>query len=234
MTEPPAKKLKMESDDSPSPPPFSKYTRSEQVTLVIGPDEQELTVCGHLLAKTSEFFETALKKEWKEGQTRIIKLPEDNVESVTHYLDFVHGEGLPSESIKHAEDVPDGSSDTHPNRLLIGLYILSERVLNTTLQNAVIKEILRLVSLTHTKSRRNVPSLHAISEIYKGTTDGSPVRRLMVDLYVTYAQQGAMIRAEDNPAFVRDVAEALLAKAVNRQSPNNFRFRDLDADDYLV
>ena len=79
-----------------------------------------------------------------------------------------------------------------------------------------------------------MPSLYAISEVYKGTVYGSPARRLMVDMYLAYAQAGALTRARDNPAFVCDVAEALLEKAASRQSPDNFRFRDLDADDYLV
>lgn len=260
MTEHPAKKRKMESDGSDteqppekkslttspspesypsetalsSPLPSSKYTRGDQVTLVIGPDEQELVVCQHFLVKTSKFFEVALKKQWEEGQTRIIKLPEDDVEIVTLYLDFMHGEGLPSQSIKRAEDIPYGSSDMHPNRLLVGLYSFSERVLSTTIQNAIIKEFLRFVTLTLYERKRNVPSLHAISEIYKGTTDGSPARRLMVDLYLAYAQPGALANTDNNPAFVRDVAHALLEKAAYRTSPNEFRFRGLKVDDYMV
>lgn len=88
MTEHPAKKRKMELDggeagtppeknpptttpssesdsvapESSSSPTPAKYTRGDLVTILVGPDEQELVVCGTPLAETSEFFRTALKK----------------------------------------------------------------------------------------------------------------------------------------------------------------------------
>ena len=147
---------------------------------------------------------------------------------------MIYGEGLPSESFKRAEDLGAVDSDLDPLGLLINLYKLSERVLNTTIQGAIIKEMVRLVSMETKDGGRLVPSLRGVQEIYKSTTDGSPARRLVVDLYVAYAQPGTFENADDNPAFLRDVAESLLAKAASRQSPRDFRYRELNADDYLL
>lgn len=53
------------------------------------------------------FFQAALKREWTEGQTRTIKLPEEKPAIVAQYLDFCLGEGLPTRSTK--DDCREGA-----------------------------------------------------------------------------------------------------------------------------
>ncbi|GAB7333364.1 hypothetical protein MBLNU13_g04980t1 [Cladosporium sp. NU13] len=119
---------------SPSDP--AKYTRGDLVTLLIGHDEQELVVYGHLMARTSEFFEAALKKEWKEGQTCAIKLPEEDTKTTMHYLDFVCGQGLPTREIKVYGDIDE--EDREEYLVLAELYAFGERVLDKRLRNSII------------------------------------------------------------------------------------------------
>lgn len=54
----------------------SSFDKTDLVTLLVGPNEHEIAVYGIFLTRSSEFFKAALKKEWVEGQTRVIKLPE--------------------------------------------------------------------------------------------------------------------------------------------------------------
>jgi hypothetical protein len=56
------------------------FEKKDLVTLLIGPDEHELIVGGEHLAHTSRFFEAALKTEWLEGQQRVVKLSEENLD----------------------------------------------------------------------------------------------------------------------------------------------------------
>lgn len=104
MTAPPAKKRKMEPDESsslapasPAPPPSAKYTCNDLVTLVVGSEKQKLVAYSHRLARTSQYFTTELQKELLEGQARTIHFLDEQVDTVTRYLDYICGEGLPTE-----------------------------------------------------------------------------------------------------------------------------------------
>ena len=62
------------------------------------------------LAQTSEFFASALKKEWAEGQTRIIDLDEETPGIMAHYLDWVYTTELPTKQCR--------SSDTESSKVV--------------------------------------------------------------------------------------------------------------------
>lgn len=257
MTEQPAKKRKMDSDaseteESPeknspttsrspesdsvapttsSPPTPAKYTRGDLVTLLIGPDEQELVVCGSSLAKTSELFRIALKKEWKEGQIRIVKLPEEDITLITRYLDFVFGQSLPSEGVQTGNDLEDSTAYNE----ICELYTLGERMLDTSIRNAVVKEALRLVDLSGDDGHVFLPSYNCIKLVYNETSTGSAARRLIVDLHVAYGLSTTLDDGNVLPEYMCD-----LAKAYNKKIENYERMRRtfpriiLKADDYLV
>jgi hypothetical protein len=152
--------------DALSPPPSTKYTHDDLATLVIGSDEHEMVVYGHVLAEYSTFFDAALKKGWKEGQTRIIRLPEEDTKTVTHYLDLIYGQGLPTEAIEAFEHFGAVISDYI---VLANLYAFRERTLNTATRIAVIEEIIRMVSIKNSDSANCVPCNNAISVIYQST-----------------------------------------------------------------
>jgi len=245
----PTKKRKLESDGSeaakapakksrtssrspePSTPTPAKYTRSDLVTLLVGPDEQELVVYGHLLAKTSEFFEVALKMEWKEGQTRIIKLPEEDAGTITHYLDFVHGQGLPTRYIKLYTDIQKDDGEEY--LVLAKLYAFGERVLDTAVRNAVMEEILRIVSLQSDDGRILLPEDDTISTFYEATPANSPARRLLVDLHVSYGTTYSLAFETCDMMYLADLARAFNERVEESLHTDEFRYCPLNPDDYL-
>lgn len=76
-------------------PTFS-FAQEDTVILVVGPEKKSLVAHESHLNLNTDFFKTALKKEWAEGQTRIINLSEDNTETTNNYLTFTYGSGLPT------------------------------------------------------------------------------------------------------------------------------------------
>lgn len=56
----------------------------------VGPQNHSFSVHHALLSKTSEFFKAALKKEWTEGQKRVIDLPEDDSDTVYTYIQWLY------------------------------------------------------------------------------------------------------------------------------------------------
>lgn len=257
MTEHPAKKRKMELDggeagtppeknpptttpssesdsvapESSSSPTPAKYTRGDLVTPLVGPDEQELVVCGTPLAETSEFFRTALKKEWKEGQKRMIRLPEEDITLITRYFDFVFGQSLPSKDAQTADHLEKSTAYDG----IFQLYALGERMLDASIRNTVVKESLRLVSLVGDASHGFLPSRNCIKLVYKETSARSAARRLLVDLHVAYGLSETLEHEKVLPEYMCDLAKAYSRKIENHQlMRRSFPRAILKADDYFV
>lgn len=214
--------------------PLFSFNKSDVVTLPAGPDEHELIVYESCITRNSDFFRAAMKKEWTEGQTRTIKLPEEDcIETLTHYLNYAYSQKLPTDRITAVASTgfPEGTWTT-----LANIYVLGERMLDQSVQHAVIKELIRLPKLTCEANMSNKsfsPNAEAISLIYDGTTAGSPARRLMVDYHVARGYE-SWLGAHHHAAFVLDLAKALQNKITSGASYSSFRSAALAADDYLT
>lgn len=145
MSERPPKKLKTATDEMP---PDNRYTPDDLVTLLVGPEEQKFVVYGHLIVMSSEFFKAALKKEWIEGQTRTVKLPEESPKTMACYLDFVYGKGLLSDAFDSYSSLvsTDELTDRNVYEEIVDLYLLGERNLDDRTRNAVLRELTRFFS----------------------------------------------------------------------------------------
>jgi hypothetical protein len=194
------------------PTPSSRYGKEEIITLLVGAEETEMVALASCISLHSEFFRTALKKEWAEGQTRTIKLPEEQPAIVAQYLDFTVGKGLPTDSTRM--DPQEGEVYV----VLARLYAFGERMLDSALRNTIIAEIIRFTRVVSINGRTVWPGLEPISTIYNCTTPGSPARRLMVDLYV-HAASTTWFTDDMHPAFMRDLAEALMLQVQNSHLP---------------
>lgn len=71
-----------------------RFDKDDSVTLIVGSGKEELLVHANYVARKSPFFKTALKREWREGQTRATELPEDDYETLTDYLHFIYSGNL--------------------------------------------------------------------------------------------------------------------------------------------
>lgn len=211
-------------------PTFS-FAQEDTVVLVVGSEKRSLVAHESHLNLNTDFFKTALKEEWVEGQTRVINLPEDDTETVTNYLTFTYGSGLPTATVKA---MPGGGLEDGLWTSLVKLYILGERLLDTSLRNAVIKEIARLSSLVSGKGVRYFMSPSTSSMCYDGTPTGSPLRRMVVDRYISAGQQVWIGHGEDHPVFLAELSQALLAKVAARQPYAEFVKIHLKAEDYLI
>lgn len=172
--------------EEPDLKPSYKFNAENVVTLLIGPDEQKMVVHTSYLARTSDFFATALKQVWLEGQTRTIKLYEETPELMAHYLNWIYSSELPTKDCSrlHLESAKIAAHD-----LLAELYVLGERRLDSDFRNAITAEFIRLTPILHVTpgcqpSRRVRP----VNAIYHGTPAGSPARRLLVHLHASHAR----------------------------------------------
>lgn len=187
------------------------FDEDDAVTLHVGPTEHAILAHGNFISRRSEFFKAALKKEWAEGQTRVIKLPDEDPQVMTHYLSYTYSKCLPTDifTADFMGTFPEESDEYY--QLLADLYVAGERLLDETICGATITEFIRLTSLTDKSSKRYCPMKEAVKTIYRGTTAGSPARRLMVNIHLAYGTT-KWLAPTCEAGFVLDVAQSFYAK----------------------
>ncbi|KAM0710193.1 hypothetical protein Q7P35_002555 [Cladosporium inversicolor] len=166
--------------NTPSPALASVFTQHGTVTLLVRPNEEPLVAHERCLTKNSEFFQAALKKEWAEGQTRLIMIPEDDLATMTDYLTFTYSHELPTSKL--VDKCPPLTDDDWTS--LAKLCILGERALDTCIRNAVVVEIARMSTTLDVEGHMNFMGTAASNMLFDGTPEGSPIRRLIIDEYV--------------------------------------------------
>jgi hypothetical protein len=206
------------------------FTLPGAVILLIGSDQQSLVAHESYLTLNSEFFKAAMKKEWVEGQAQFVKLPEDDVETTTNYLTFTYGRGLSTQTIEsmHREDISQWD-------LRVKLYIFGDRRLDKCVRNAVIQELLRL-SILRDKSGINQPMpTSVIRKCFDATPEGSPIRRLIIDVYVFVGLKDWLTSSgEEHPVFLLGLTRTLLEKVCGDGPFITLRDWEAVAEHYLV
>ena len=200
------------------------FSREGTVTLLVGHSEQELQAYSSDLVRESQFFAAAIKTEWVEGQTRTIKLPEEDPAAIAHYLKYLYTGKFFTEDITGT--VGDGIESCF--QLLSKLYVSGERFIHPKFQNVVLKEIIRLTRLPDEDRMYWYPTGEDVNIVYRGTSQGSPGRRLMVDLHVVMGAKEWM-DDELEVEFVTDVAKSLYEKLAGL----GLREQDLNIDAYM-
>ena len=98
------------------------FSRDDAVILIVGPFRRQMMVHGNYLTRHSEYFKTALKKQWLEGETRTITLPE-SPDVMAHYITFAYEAKLPT-----SDNCLKGKADfAYCYKLLADLYVVGER-----------------------------------------------------------------------------------------------------------
>ena len=214
--------------ETPATPFTSAFAQQGTVTLLVGLDEAPLFVHESYLTKNSEFFQAAMKKEWVEGQTRVIKLPEDHLATMTDYLTFTYSSDLPtSKLIKGAPAQVSGWIS------LAKLYVLGERLLDRCIRNAIVRELLRISELPDKNGLTSFMPVAASNILFNGTPEWHPIRQMVVDKYVARGGEHWLLAGTENLALL-EVARALLYKVARRQPYDKFRDRQVKAEDYFV
>lgn len=165
------------ADQYQPPKSVYNYDPSESVILLVGKQQSQMLVHKGYISAGSEFFKAALKKEWKGGQSRIVKLPEDDPDTVAQYLDFVYNKTLSTNFVTKCVQ------STYI--ALANLYVFGERILNPTIQNTIVDHLISFTAMLNrcNPSHSYYPGPRTVDILYEGTPEGSPVRRLLVDMY---------------------------------------------------
>lgn len=146
MAEPPSKRQKTAESPSTTGTVGFHFGEEDSVTLIVGPTKCKLLVHANYITRNSDFFKAALKKEWREGQTRTITLPTDREDTLRDYLNFTYSSKLPTSH--HVTIQTLRSTFESIYEPLAQLYVLGVRLLDDTVRNAVMEEMIRVSQLT--------------------------------------------------------------------------------------
>jgi hypothetical protein len=134
--------------------------------------KQKFYIHAGTLTVTSEFFKNAMKPEWRANSKKAIDLSDEDPEEFESYSRWLYSGKV---------TVTPPFADIHTQ--FANLYVLGERLLDETFQDAV------LAAIINATREGMFPSNKAIRVIYAGTTSASsPARRLMVDIFA-YASE---------------------------------------------
>lgn len=163
----------------------------------------------------SEFFEKALKSEWKEGQGRRILLPEDDPETFQAYLHWVYTGRIYS-----------GQKPSYV--VLAKSYAWAEKLLDKELKDRLLDAMVTTCRERDEKGLRNFPGTDAISIIYAATTESSPARRMMVDMYVSHGAESWTVSVEHGIELLVDVTKALLPECTISDGKKHNKYSEID------
>ena len=199
-----------------------------------------------LLCEASDFFASALKEEWKEGQKHRVPLPDDEASAVDLYLQWLYTRSIVirerslqeeregKDEKEGREEVRDEKEESeerekkeqgqeaegekgdkaerknrHEINVLIGAFIFGEKVQDGDFRDAVIDALIHTAGSPDEKGTYWYPIGRTVDRAYTGTPEGSPIRRLLVDMHAFHSRRH-WLDGQRNVDFLADLAGYLL------------------------
>lgn len=158
-----------------------------------------------LFSRTPDIFNSPSSIE-ETDEDQVYSLNGYDLHILEMYIRYVYTGELPS---KDEEDwVGDGSEEM--DRLL-AFYQLSQEFTDTGAMDAATSAILANFGRPGDMTGY-LPSSDDIANIYNTTSSRSPLRRLIVDLFIWESKPGHFDHSESCPEFLLDLSQALMAK----------------------
>lgn len=171
-----------------------------------GDDKCEFAIHEALLTARSKFFAKAMGKGWKEAEEKVVNLPDDKQEVFPLYASLVYTGTVPALDEKVVRIHRNGDGQTHCEypeeykleyELLVGLYVLSEKIQDTMAKNTAVEAL--IAKVTHESKIVNnrdegpcMPSLPSIETMYTKTPHHCPGRQALIDCFVWYGREESM------------------------------------------
>jgi hypothetical protein len=163
----------------------------------------------------SKFFQAALRGGWKEAEERVINLPEDDPKLFASYVQAVYHGGV-HEHLEVSDETFDKKSERRSQHYysLLNLYVSADKLQDTKTKNYAISKIYKFHS-----EKQFTPGCRKIKLVYRNTTEDSPLRRLVSELYAFYVKRSFLAKSDFSafpPEFLADLIHLLAVSAPAR------------------
>lgn len=175
----------------------------EGVTLRVGQADAKRDFLIHrsVIAKRSPYIEHMLRGEWKEAQTGVVDLTDDEPDVVALYQTWLYSGRIFSDCTMCS---PEKSAQEYSR--LVKCYIFGDKVLDGIFKDCVIDCIISLLLGTQLFD----PSLTSL--VYESTHAQHRLRRLWQDIYITCGSPSWLDEQYDpHPEFAIDLSRRQLS-----------------------
>jgi len=178
---------------------------SKPIIVRVGKTKQEYHVHEKLLRASSEFFNNALKKEWKEGQEAAVDLLDTEPKHFEAWTKFLYT-GRVFFQEQEADGMPKDLERVAAEILTwVDLYSLGDFIRDTDFRDALIDALIDWMCVMD-----KIP-LSLSSFVYSHTTNASTHRRFAVDVHVhVWGRKQNPIKVEHPAEFLQDVLDAIM------------------------
>jgi hypothetical protein len=202
------KVVKVHESDSSCANKLSSYNYSNIILVLAGSEERHFFVHADVICVKSKFFRAACSDRWKEGQEKLIHLPEVELRAFQRYVDWTYGDAIVAEPI--LKDALYAAID---------MYMLGDMLDDVRLRNKATKAFHRHLTIDYV-----APATEGICRIWENSPPNSLLGKLTVDVVVEKLGSDTFEdMVEGLPAgFVQQVAVKLKHQATKTRG-NVFR-----------
>jgi hypothetical protein len=192
----------------------------------VGKASASFTVHEAVTRKGSLFFDKALKPKWANSRPdpRHIELSDNELEIFKIYLHLLYFK------IMLIVSVENNGPSTPEYVLLSKCHVMDDKILNNGFKNIVMRAIVG-ATMNQPFSPIRFAGLNPINNIYAGTTENSPARRFLVDVWVKEAGERWLdLLTDELPHyFVLEFSRALLVdKCKQEKDSRSWKKRIVD------
>jgi hypothetical protein len=179
------------------------YDYNDTFSVLVGPEEQNFTVHEGVLCSKSKFFRAACCERWKEGQEKVIRLPEVDTTIFQRYVEWAYGDILVS-GIDMDQTIP----------MLAKLYLLADKMDDIKLRNKAISELTSYCCVS-----KLCPGSAPIILIWGNTTPSSPLRRWIMDILMLTGSRSVFER--DLSIYPVELVQQMALKFMQQRPKKN-------------
>lgn len=166
---------------------IASYNYGKTITILVGPEEHCFVAHQDAICAKSEFFRAACSKNWREGQEKVLRLPETRSEQAfqtymhwTYTNQLVLKQVTPNTTLEPPTLVSKLNAALEVYDELIELYLLGDFLNDVKLRNEVIKSLNR-----HAIGAMCFLEAVQLHSIWNNTPSDSLLRTWVVDAFIS-------------------------------------------------
>lgn len=184
------------------------------ITIEVGEERQVYVVHERLIRASSPFFDRAMSGRWRESAQRTVTLPDDDPWIFGIYVHWLYHGTIAS--IEDNDEFMD----------LAKAFVLGDKLLDSKFNNAVIDAIVDKSRFTLHDGNMWFPSERVVEYIYAHTTESSPIRELMVDLWASSAAPSSLSEWKASLSAPRSFLIRLVCKLMGQRLASENKWFD--------
>ncbi|KAK4950300.1 hypothetical protein LTR10_011281 [Elasticomyces elasticus] len=151
----------------------TKMDYTDLIRILVGAEESRFVVHKDAICGKSPFFNAACGREWREGQEKCVRLPEQDAGAFRVYLRWVYGDTLEMSQMPE----PDGMADPPSFLNLNKVWMLSRYLQDDDLCNRINDCAIRKIQLRNS----GLISKSTLQHCFEHNSTESAIGRLFLD-----------------------------------------------------